>query len=320
MRHLSTSLSGRGLVSYVHPGTGRRYLAGWATESGFGSYSGQKLVAVSQQEEAEALASVTALLRQFVVLGLVTAVVIVGMAAWISGRFSRPLVEMASVAERISQGEVHQEIAARSNDEIGAMADAFRAMTGYLKEMATHRPPHRRRAVHGFPGAAVGARRHGPGLRADARLSHARWPPWPARIAEGDLRDEVRPRGEGDALGHSIQRMATNLKDMITRLRYASDQVAATSSAIAGSAEESARSAETAAAAVEEMTSTMHEMGANIQNVGRNVSAQAASVTADLRIHPADGALHPAHRRDQQEPQRDGPALERGGAPTGAGP
>ncbi len=278
MRQLSASPSGRGIVSYLHPGTGRRYLAGWATESGFGSYSGQRLVAVSQQEEAEALASVTALLRQFVVLGLVTAIVIVGMAAWISGRFSRPLVEMASVAERISQGEVHQEIAARSNDEIGAMADAFRAMTAYLKDMALIA----RRIAEGQLTDSLAARseRDAMGQAFAQMLGYlTEMAAVAGRIAEGDLRDEVRPRGDGDALGHAIQRMATNLKDMIARLRHGSDQVAATSAAIAGSAEESARSAETAAAAVDEMTSTMHEMGANIQNVGRNVSAQAASVT-----------------------------------------
>ncbi|MET0551474.1 MAG: methyl-accepting chemotaxis protein [Vicinamibacteria bacterium] len=278
MRQLSASPSGHGLVSYVHPGTGRRSLAGWATESGFGSYSGQKLVAVSQQEEAEALASVTALLRQFLVLGLITAVVIVAMAAWLSGRFSRPLVEMASVAERIGQGDVHQEITARSNDEIGAMADAFRAMTAYLKEMAVIA----RRIAEGQLTDSMAPRsdRDAMGQAFTQMLGYlTEMAAVAGRIAEGDLRDEVRPRGDGDALGHAIQRMATNLKDMIARLRNGSDQVAAASSAIAGSAEESARSAETAAAAVDEMTSTMHEMGANIQNVGRNVSAQAASVT-----------------------------------------
>src|SRR5262249_59013612 len=98
---------------------------------------GQKLVAVAQQEEGEALAAVGALLRQFTVLGLISAVGIVLTATLLARRFSRPLIEMAAVAERISQGEVHQELQLRSRDEIGMMADALRRMTEYLSEMAT---------------------------------------------------------------------------------------------------------------------------------------------------------------------------------------
>src|SRR6185503_8377433 len=71
-RRIGASSATRGVFSYEHPQTRRRYLAGWATESGFGSYQGQRLVAVAEQEESEALAAVGTLLRQFTVLGLVS--------------------------------------------------------------------------------------------------------------------------------------------------------------------------------------------------------------------------------------------------------
>jgi methyl-accepting chemotaxis protein len=267
----------RGVLAYADRDSGRRYLAGWATESGFGSYRGQGLLAVARQEESEAMHSVASLLRQFVVLGLLTAVAIAAVAAVLSRRFSKPLVEMASVAERISHGEVHQEISARSNDEIGATADAFRQMTAYLSEMATVAG----RIAQGQFAGKVEPRSPQDAMGqafAQMLVYLKEMAEVAAQIAEGDLRVEARPRGEGDVLGQSIQRMATNLKDMLARLREASGQVTATSASIASSADESARSGESAAAAVEEMTSTMHEMGANIQNVGRNVSAQAASV------------------------------------------
>jgi methyl-accepting chemotaxis protein len=268
----------RGYFPYTQRHSGRRYLAGFATETGFGAYGGQKLLVVARQEQQEALSSVSAMLRQFLVLGLVTTLAIGATAALVAQRFSRPLIEMAAVAERISEGEVHQEIKARSDDEIGATADAFRRMTAYLAEMAAVAS----RIAEGQLSGNVEPRssRDVMGQAFSQMVAYIReMGAVAARIAEGDLRGEVRSRGEGDALGQSIHRMTTNLRDVIARLREASGQVAATSSAIASSADESARSAETASAAVDEMTSTMHEMGANIQSVGRNVSAQAASVT-----------------------------------------
>jgi methyl-accepting chemotaxis protein len=278
LRRIVGAPAGRGVLSYTHPRTGRRYLAGWATEAGFGSYEGQHLVAVAQQEEDEAMSGVAVLLRQFVMLGVLTTAMLVAVSTALARRFSRPLVEMAAVAERISEGEVHHQITARSDDELGAMADAFRRMNAYLSEMATVAG----RIAEGQFTVKLEPRSSGDamGQAFTQMLTYLKnVANVAADIAEGDLRGEVRPRGEGDLLGHSIQRMAGNLKEVIARLREASAQVAQASAGIADGAEESAKGSEVAASAVEEMTSTMHEMGANIQNVGRNVSAQAASVT-----------------------------------------
>jgi methyl-accepting chemotaxis protein len=278
LRRIEASAADRGVLSYVDRESGHHYLGGWAVESGFGTYAGQRLVAMARQDHEEATQSAAALLRQFVLLGLLTAAIIVAMAAVLSRRFSRPLVEMASVAQRISEGEVRQEITSRSDDEIGAMADSFRRMTEYLSEMAEVAG---RIAEGQFTGSVKPRSAHDAMGQAFAQmLTYLREMAEVAvRISEGDLRGEIKPRGEGDALGLAIQRMSWNLKEVITRLREASDQVALASAAIAASADHSARNGESAAASVEEMTATMHEMGASIQSVGRNVSAQAASVT-----------------------------------------
>ena len=278
LRRVESSSASHGSFTYTDPENGRMYLAGWAVEAGFGSYAGQRLVAVARQEHDEATQSAAALLRQFVFLGLVTAVLIVMTAAVLSRRFSRPLVEMAEVAQRISQGEVQQEITSRSDDEIGAMADSFRRMTAYLSEMASIAG---RIAEGQFTGTVQPRSAQDSMSQAFAQmLAYLReMADVAAKIADGDLRGDVRPRGQGDTLGIAIQRMSSNLQTMIVALRDAADQVASTSSAIAASADESARNGESAAASVEEMTTTMHEMGASIQTVSRSVSSQAASVT-----------------------------------------
>ncbi len=264
--------------AFTHPLKSESYLAGWAAETGFGNYAGQKLVTVAWQREREALRGARELLLWFALLSALAVVGVLVAGVALARRYSQPLVEMASAAERIGQGELQHELQARSTDELGQAAEAFRGMTRSLRAMAElagriaqgqftgQVEPRSERDLMGQSFAQMLAY-----LREMAEIA--------GRIAEGDLRGEVRPRGEGDALGHAIQRMAGNLKDVIARLRDAADQVAQTSSAIASGADESARSAEVASSAVEEMSSTMHQMGANIQNVGRNVSGQAASVT-----------------------------------------
>src|SRR5581483_7966933 len=104
LRQVEGSGSPHGVFSYTDRDTGRRYLAGWAVESGFGNYAGQKLIAVARQEYDEATQSAATLLRQFLLLGILSATAIVFTGALLSRRFSRPLVEMAEVAQRISEG------------------------------------------------------------------------------------------------------------------------------------------------------------------------------------------------------------------------
>src|SRR5262249_60666417 len=128
------------------------------------------------------------------VRGVLPAAAMVGRAAVASRRFTQPLVEMATVAERISQGEVHQEIVTHSSDEVGAMADAFRRMTGYLSEMATIAG----RIAEGQFTGALDARseRDAMGQAFLKMLAYLReMAGVAAQIAEGDLRVDVQPRG-----------------------------------------------------------------------------------------------------------------------------
>ncbi|MEN6527953.1 MAG: methyl-accepting chemotaxis protein [Candidatus Polarisedimenticolia bacterium] len=90
-------------------------------------------------------------------------------------RTSRPLVALAEVARRIADGDVDQEIAHRSDDETGELADAFRSLVDYIK------------------GAAQAA---------DA-------------LGRGDLSVRVEPRSERDVLAKSFARAVGNLRDVL---------------------------------------------------------------------------------------------------------
>jgi methyl-accepting chemotaxis protein len=161
------------------------------------------------------------------------------LGIFLSRAIARPVVRMAEAAERIAQGDLSCEITLRRTDEIGTLAESFRAMIVYLREMAATTE----------------------------------------EIALGDLRGEVAPKSAKDVLGTSFEKMLANLRGIIADIHGGAEQMAAAAAQIAATSEQTSRNNETTAAAVEETTSTMHEMSANIQNVSKNTQNQASSVT-----------------------------------------
>lgn len=60
----------------------------------------------------------------------------VGLGIFIARRISRPLGKLGEAARQIAQGDVHQTIEYRSKDEVGSLADSFRALVDYIQEIA----------------------------------------------------------------------------------------------------------------------------------------------------------------------------------------
>ncbi|MBD3222366.1 HAMP domain-containing protein [bacterium] len=85
-------------------------------------------------------------------VGAVFAVVIAGaflLAAWLSGRLSRPLAELAAQAERIDLGDPSADFATRRADEVGRLARVLDAMVGRLRAGARRLADAERRATLG---------------------------------------------------------------------------------------------------------------------------------------------------------------------------
>jgi methyl-accepting chemotaxis protein len=95
--------------------------------------------------------------------------------ALLTARLLRPLRAMTAAAEGIARGDVDQEIAWSSRDEIGALAAAFSDTIEYLKEMT----------------AAV------------------------ARLAAGDLSEPPAPRSEEDELARSVAGTTETLRRLV---------------------------------------------------------------------------------------------------------
>ncbi|HQW50735.1 MAG TPA: HAMP domain-containing protein, partial [Tepidiformaceae bacterium] len=140
------------------------------------------LTAVNDEAKHQAVSSADAAAsaRQLV-LGLAALSVVIATAVgiWLSRGISRGIGEAVTAARSIARGETNVEITGASNDELGELADSFRGMTAYLAEMA---------------GAAVA-------------------------VSNGDLTASVKPRSSDDALGHALNGMVTNLREMIGNVR-----------------------------------------------------------------------------------------------------
>ncbi len=83
----------------------------------------------------EVLAPLKLILTRVVLLGLL-AIVIVGVLAWYAARsLSRPILTLTEAAGHIAGGQLDERVVIDRNDEIGALARAFNAMTDDVRRM-----------------------------------------------------------------------------------------------------------------------------------------------------------------------------------------
>jgi methyl-accepting chemotaxis protein len=120
---------------------------------------------------------------------------------------------LVRAADAIAEGDLDQDLAVRSRDEIGALAQAFERMVAYLRDAAE----------------AAG------------------------RIARGDLTTPPQPRSDRDVFGTAFAAMAAQLRALVERLSDSAGQLAAASQRLTATTREAGRSFEEIAGAMDEM-------------------------------------------------------------------
>src|SRR5439155_8892816 len=205
---------------------------------------------------------------QVVAIDVVALTISIGVmlgAAWITGRaVTKPVLQTASVAQRVGQGDLTEEVQSRStNDELDLMVRSINDMVGYIREMASV---------------------------AD-------------RLATGDLSVKVRPRSDSDVLGQAFDRMVGNMHRLASTVAedaravteatgsmyQASDQARSAATEIAqsmesvaqGTADASERIARIAVGAEKQRaevlssSDTISQMSSAIERVAQNAQAVA---------------------------------------------
>ncbi len=180
------------------------------------------------------------------ILSFVALLLGIGAAYFIARSITRPVSDIANIAESISSGDIDQEIKYDSLDEIGVLAKSFRNLIQYMKNLA---------------GVSE-------------------------RIAANDLTVEINPESDKDVLGISFKTMTENLTTMVrqigdnaTQLVSAASEVASTSEQMSRGANEQAQQVTQVSAAVEEMSATVVESAQNAESANEN--ARNASSTAE---------------------------------------
>jgi methyl-accepting chemotaxis protein len=182
--------------------------------------------------------------RLIIFVSIIGALLGLGLVVIIAFRtahsITEPLEHLITVAREVGdKGDLNQKIDIEGQDEIGTLAQTFRNMVVYFKEMAT--------------------------------VSES--------IAGGDLSVEVSPRSTRDTLASAFSQMTNGLRTLVRSVRDAAAQVAAGSNQVADASEDSAKINVQSSSAIDEVTSTMHEMSINVQNMVKNTQMQASSVS-----------------------------------------
>ena len=183
---------------------------------------------------------------------LVVALIALLAAGWvITTLIARPLVLVAEAAKGLAIGDVQQEIRIHRRDEVGQVAEAFRALIQYQQGMA---------------GVAEA-------------------------IAAGDLTQGVTPQSDKDKLGHAFSTMVTNLRSLIGQVVISAQDVAATSAQLSSSAEQTGKASDEIALSMQEVAGASNQSARASQEmaVASEQQARCASEsTAEMdQLHAA---------------------------------
>ncbi len=197
--------------------------------------------------EAQVMAQLNAQLTWIVLIGALGTVLVMVLNYVIARRISRRVSAIGKLAESIAAGDVSQTVDIYSRDEIGGLADAFRSLTQYIREIA----------------AAA------------------------ERIAAKDLTVAFEPKSERDVLGHSFKTMKENLTAMIQQLTDSAKQLVTAASEITSTAGEIEKGANEQSdqvhqvlTAIEQMTATIAESSKNAKEAS-GTSKQAAETASN---------------------------------------
>lgn len=148
-----------------------------------------------------------------------------------------PLREMAAVATRISVGDIDQQVTYHANDEVGALAAAFRQSINYLRDLTS---------------AATS-------------------------VSQGDLTVQPISKSDRDVLSQSFHSMVGTLREMTERMQagaqtlaYAIGNISTAARQLTTNVTETAEAVSQTASTVEEVKQTAYVAGSKAQEVADN--------------------------------------------------
>jgi methyl-accepting chemotaxis protein len=162
------------------------------------------------------------------------------MAIAVARAIAVPLEQMSRMAREIAQGSVDHGVEYRSADEIGVLADSFREMTTYIRNVA--------RGIE--------------------------------RLGAGDLTAEVKPRSEKDLIAKNFQIAVASLRATMQHMSDAAVALSGASDDLGHVSQQMGANAESASGQAQAVAGAADHMSRNMQAVAHSTEAMTASVRA----------------------------------------
>jgi len=208
----------------------------------------------------------------FVLIGIALIIINYLIIAPITRNLVKPIQTLTRASQKMSVGEIDQDITIHRSDEVGDLANAFRNMVDYLKEMSATA----------------------------------------TRLASGDLTAQVTLRGETDEIGHAFNTMIAEWKTAITNLQVnavalneesiqltkGADQITEATAQISTTIQEISRGTIQQAESVNNSAITMTNLSQSVNLVASGSRDQASAVQeATLRVNEISTAIQEVENR-----------------------
>ncbi|RQW63444.1 methyl-accepting chemotaxis protein [Vibrio viridaestus] len=166
-----------------------------------------------------------------VIIGLVITVMAILILMYVANKISKPILGAVSMAKTISSGVFGSRLNYRSDDEVGQLSDALDQMSSSLEKQVNVAE----------------------------------------KIAQGDLTAEVILSSEHDQLGKALERMVSDLNDLVGQISQRSDVIGKNSVTVSDLSQDLASGATQSASSVTEISATITQIAAQIRQSSSHV-------------------------------------------------
>lgn len=224
-----------------------------------------------EKNRVVALADSAAASTRMTIATVGSAAVVIGflLAFFLSRSITRPLAQAVEISDRLSEGDLHLNIAVDRKDEAGQLLAAMKNMVSNLtstvnvaEQIAQGDLSVQVRLLSDKDTLGKSLTSMVTNLRSTVQVAE--------QIARGDLDAQVNLLSDKDSLGKSLASMIKRLREIVSDVRTATDNVAAGSEQLSATAEQLSQGASEQAASAEEVSSSMEEMSSNIKQNADN--------------------------------------------------
>jgi methyl-accepting chemotaxis protein len=213
---------------------------------------------VIEHSTSEVLEAVYRLRNIFFLVIIVAIILVLILAILVSNNITRPILQMATMSQRIARGEIpEEEINIRGKDEIALLAKSFQEIIQYFREISKQ-----------F-----------------------------SQLADGDLTISVKAHSDSDLLGLSFGRMVQRLREIIrqmaqhaTTLDQASNELAETARDVDSVTTQIATTIQQVAKGTTQQTDSITRTASNVEDLSSAVGsvARGAQDQANAIIRASD--------------------------------